>query len=320
MMTPFRPAMTLALPLALLLPLCSVRAQGTAFLYQGRLNCGANPASGFYDVRFTLYDAATNGGEIGEMLTNAATPVVNGLFSASLDFGAGVFTGPDLWLQLDVRTNGAGLFTPLSPRQPILPAPYAIMANTANNLAGPLAAALLTNGAGAVNLAGTFTGNGSGLSGITAAQVGAISTNQLPALGSALTNLPVVWLFTNNTAWVNGQWTNWPNSRSAGWNEVQALFPWTTNNAGGTVASGFKLVLAAGEYDFQVPLWITNNEMAEGAGGPSTILRYTGATDSWSMADVTAALDNQVSYCGLLNVSGEYLVLAGSGGCQMPNV
>src|SRR5882757_2850482 len=36
-------------------------AQGTAFTYQGRLSDGGAPANGNYDLRFTIYNAATNG-------------------------------------------------------------------------------------------------------------------------------------------------------------------------------------------------------------------------------------------------------------------
>jgi len=39
---------------ALTSPLTIVRAQGTAFSYQGRLNDGGNPASGTYDLTFSL--------------------------------------------------------------------------------------------------------------------------------------------------------------------------------------------------------------------------------------------------------------------------
>ena len=33
-------------------------AQGTAFTYQGRLNDGAGPAGGIYDLRITIYDSS----------------------------------------------------------------------------------------------------------------------------------------------------------------------------------------------------------------------------------------------------------------------
>ena len=36
-------------------------AQGTAFTYQGRLNDGANPANGTYDIRAGLYTTNTGG-------------------------------------------------------------------------------------------------------------------------------------------------------------------------------------------------------------------------------------------------------------------
>src|SRR5438445_1324079 len=74
-------------------------AQTTAFTYQGKLNSGANPANGNYDLRFTIYD--TNNPPdtvIAGPITNSATSVSNGLFTVTLDFGAGVFTGPDRWL------------------------------------------------------------------------------------------------------------------------------------------------------------------------------------------------------------------------------
>ena len=109
-------------------------AQGAAFTYQGRLNDGSNPADGSYDLRFTLYDAVTNGNVIGA-LTNAATAVTNGLFTVTLDFGSGVFDGDARWLEIAVRTNGATGFAMLTPRQPLTPTPYAILAGTASAVA-----------------------------------------------------------------------------------------------------------------------------------------------------------------------------------------
>jgi hypothetical protein len=127
----------------------TIHAQGTAFLYQGRLNDGGSPATGNYDLRFAIYDAVTNGNAISFPLTNSATAVSNGLFTATLDIGAGIFTGTNYWLQIGVQTNGlTNAFIMLFPRQPVLPVPYAIFANSASNLLG------------------TLTGNGSGFTNI----------------------------------------------------------------------------------------------------------------------------------------------------------
>src|SRR5512143_3090487 len=87
-------------------------AQGTAFTYQGRLNDGANPANGIYDLRFTIYDSTNLPGTvIAGPITNSATAVANGMFTLTLDFGANVFNGQPRWLDISVRTNGNGNFT-----------------------------------------------------------------------------------------------------------------------------------------------------------------------------------------------------------------
>ena len=109
-------------------------AQGTAFVYQGRLNDSGAPASAAYDLRFAVYDAVTNGHQVSVSLTNSAVPVTYGLFAVTLDFGAGIFTGSNYWLDLGVRAAGGTNFTALAPRQPVLPVPYAIFANSASNL------------------------------------------------------------------------------------------------------------------------------------------------------------------------------------------
>jgi trimeric autotransporter adhesin len=126
MKTNRRTTQWLALLTTVNLQLLTAFAQGTAFTYQGRLNIGTNIANGTYDLQFTMYDALANGNVAGGPLTNAATGVTNGLFTATLDFGAGVFTGADRWLQIGVRTNGSGTFVMLSPRQKLTPTPYAI--------------------------------------------------------------------------------------------------------------------------------------------------------------------------------------------------
>jgi hypothetical protein len=107
--------------------LSTVFAQGTSFTYQGRLNSGGSPASGFYDLQFAIYDSTNLPGTlIAGPLTSSAVAVSNGLFTTTLDFGSGPFNGANRWLDISVRTNGGGAFTELTLRQPLTPTPYAI--------------------------------------------------------------------------------------------------------------------------------------------------------------------------------------------------
>jgi hypothetical protein len=153
------------------LQLATTYAQGTAFVYQGRLISGGTPATGIYDLTFALFDTDSAGNQVGGTLTNSPTAVTNGLFAVTLDFGPGVFDGTARWLELGVRTNGVGSFTILTPRQPILPVPYAIMAGSASNLLGDLPAGQLAGSIANGNLptspnfsgtvvASTFSGDG----------------------------------------------------------------------------------------------------------------------------------------------------------------
>src|SRR5215472_2677057 len=118
--------------------LSTAYAQGTAFTYQGRLNDGAGPANGNYDLRFTIYDSPSGGLTVGEPITNTATSVSNGLFTVTLDFGLEVFTGPDRWLEIAVRTNGsASAPQTLSPRQELTATPYAVTAGNVTGVISP---------------------------------------------------------------------------------------------------------------------------------------------------------------------------------------
>jgi hypothetical protein len=133
-------------------PQLSASPLGTAFTYQGRLADGGNPASGIYDLRFTIYDALAGGNAIGGVLTNGATEVTNGLFTVVLDYGK-VFTGQALWLEIGVRSNGAAAdFTVLSPRQALTPATYALYAASAGTAASAASAASVA----AANITGTI--------------------------------------------------------------------------------------------------------------------------------------------------------------------
>src|ERR1017187_183463 len=139
-------------------------AQGTAFTYNGRLDDGGSPASGIYDLRFAIYDALTGGTQQGVLVTNAATAVSNGLFTVTLDFGAGIFNGASRWLELGVRTNGGGAFGLLTPRQAVTPTPYAIYSA---NAASAGTAASATTATTANNFSGALAGDVTGTQGAT---------------------------------------------------------------------------------------------------------------------------------------------------------
>ena len=77
-------AKELILPLVLLATATSLYAQGTAFTYHGRLNQNGNPATGNYDLRFTIYDAAGGLGIVAGPLTQGGVGITNGLFTTTL--------------------------------------------------------------------------------------------------------------------------------------------------------------------------------------------------------------------------------------------
>jgi hypothetical protein len=111
---------------------------GTAFSYQGRLTAGGAPAHGEFDLKLTLYDAMVGGAALGMDLTNNNVVVSNGLFTTTLDFGPGVFTGDTYWLEVAVRpgASAADFGSPLLPRHPILGTPYALHAANADQFGG----------------------------------------------------------------------------------------------------------------------------------------------------------------------------------------
>src|ERR1051326_1681741 len=133
-------------------------AQTTAFTYQGHLTTNGSSANGNYDIQATLQDAGSN--TVGGPLV-VATAVTNGLFTISLDFGAGQFTGADRWLQLAVRTNGAASFTNIFPRQKLTSAPYAIRAGSVSSFTNTVADSQLSTNVARLNANNSFTGTNS---------------------------------------------------------------------------------------------------------------------------------------------------------------
>lgn len=166
----------------------SAFGQGTAFTYQGRLTDASGLAKGTYDLRFSAWDAASGPAQVGGSVTNAATAVSNGLFTVTLDFGAGVFTGAQRWLEIGVRTNGGGSFSTLTPRQPVTSTPYAVLA---------------ANAATAASVA-------SGAVGPAALQPGAVDSSKISDGTIALSDLSsalasnTFWRLTGNAGTVPG--------------------------------------------------------------------------------------------------------------------
>ena len=92
----------------------------TEFTYQGRLLVAGEPANGTFNVDFSLWDAPAAGNQIDVTNTFNSLPILEGQFTAELNFGASAFDNNDRWLEITV--DGV----PLVPRQPITRTPYAI--------------------------------------------------------------------------------------------------------------------------------------------------------------------------------------------------
>jgi Chaperone of endosialidase len=176
----------------------ALRAQSTAFKYQGALSAAGQAANGRYDLTFALYTESKGGSPAAGPLATNAVAVSNGLFTAVLDFGAGTFDGTSYWLEIGVRTNGESSFVTLSPRQALRPTPYAVYAQGAD--AAGLKGTIPTSSFGGLydkpvtlsHPSNIFSGDGSGLTGVDAATVQGMTADELLSSiedGSGLTNV-----------------------------------------------------------------------------------------------------------------------------------
>ena len=102
---------------------------GNAFTYQGRLDHNGAPASGSFDLKFELFDAAADGNAIGVPVELPAQAITGGLFTTALDFGGPlVFDGTAYWLAVSAKTEGAPDYVPVPGRTAIRATPYALQA------------------------------------------------------------------------------------------------------------------------------------------------------------------------------------------------
>ncbi len=162
----------------------STAAQTTSFSYQGKLSNGGNPANAVFQMEFKLFDALSDGNQIGATIANSSVSVSQGVFSVNLDFGANAFDGADRFLEISVKQNAGDAFTVLTPRQKILSAPYAVKskssdtattANNANQLDGlPSNSFVQLDVNGDVSIGTTSTGSKLTVAGVIESTTGGI--------------------------------------------------------------------------------------------------------------------------------------------------
>lgn len=138
----------------LALALVAAPLAAAPFSYQGRLVDNNQPAQGEYELRFRLYDAANAGAVVGTELNFPTVGVTNGLFTLALDFGPGVFTGADRWVELAARPKGsADPYSVFSPRTALTAVPYALFAQGTPGDASALVTGTVPDGRLSLNVA-----------------------------------------------------------------------------------------------------------------------------------------------------------------------
>lgn len=134
--------------------------------YQGQLKNNGVPVDGIYDFEFQLFDALNGGLSASGVVAKPNVQVTNGLFTVELDFGGAAFAGQARWLEIKAKADAVGAFSPLTPRQPLNAAPYALYAlnapsagggslDAAYDFGGAGAGRTITADSGAVNITGT---------------------------------------------------------------------------------------------------------------------------------------------------------------------
>jgi len=127
----------------------ATNAQANSFTFQNTLPSEITPATGAFEMEFRLFDAATDGAQIGATVTLAEVAVKDRAFAVGLDFGAAAFPCADRFVEISVRRWSDEPFTVIATRPQILSVPYAIRslsaatADNALNIGGVDASALV---------------------------------------------------------------------------------------------------------------------------------------------------------------------------------
>jgi hypothetical protein len=116
--------------------ICETQAQTSVnddFTYQGELKLNDGLAHGSFDFRFILNSKEDGTGDTVADVIVEGVDVNNGIFTTTIspDNGGNVFTGNQVWMQINVRDGASiGAFEALSPRQLITSSPYATHAQS----------------------------------------------------------------------------------------------------------------------------------------------------------------------------------------------
>src|ERR1035441_5668403 len=307
-------------------------AQGTAFTYQGRLSAQGSPASGNYDLSFSLFGVSSNGIALAGALTNSATAVTGGLFTVTLDFGAN-FPGAPRWLEIGVRTNGSlGSYTTLAPCQALTATPYAIKAVSADTAttagvansvaAGAVGNAQLAAGAAAANLAA------SGQAGVASGGL-VLSATENPALvnagyvkigsttlndnWSARTSVTPSARYSHTAVWTGSEMIVWGGYNGTVFNDGGRYNPaantWTAMDT--TTAPGARYFHTAVWTGSEMIVWGGNNGSYLNDGG-----RYNPVANTWTAVPTTGAPAARLFHTAVWTGS-EMIVWGGNNGSPL---
>lgn len=272
----------------------ALAALGTAFTYQGRLTDGGSPANGAYDLRFQLYDAASEGNLLGTV-TSEDLLVSAGLFTVRLDFGP-VFDGSARYLAIGVRPGGStGAYTALSPRQELTPPPHALALpglwtqqnTTSPNLIGGYSGNSITTGVVGATIGG---GGNSSHRNAVSGDYGTVSggaqntvSNSYATIGGGNANAA-----NGDYATVSGGLSNGASSSAAtvagGWLNI-AVGPYATVGGGGANnATSEDTTIAGGRVN------TASSEGATVSGGNNNTASGMGATVGGGQANTASGV------------------------------
>ena len=119
--------------MGLALMVCSLmlfaEPMSTGFTYQGRLLENGESGTGTYDLQCKLFDAKTNGTQVGETLVFEDGTSTDGYFTVEIDFGVEVFSGEARYLEMAFRPwdqTDPTDFVILADRVELTPTPYSL--------------------------------------------------------------------------------------------------------------------------------------------------------------------------------------------------